>query len=386
MAAPRIVPRTQVYPLTSGEVLAPGARFTPKLENLPRDVNGFPAHVLGMYVRLVITYSAVAATMAQAAQGWRLFNAIQSWTLKVKDHSFFDQLRGERLYHDSRRMALSDVITAPSTIADADAANTVVTCDLYVPFANPRPPFGAEYDGAIPVACLRPGDLQLIMSASTGLGISGLTWSTATLSLWAEIHHGTQLRIPTPWSVKVREDSSTTISETPNGFLHYVDFFDSHAMEVPNASAYTGLRVAIGDAELPAQTFTDRCLEHNINVGKKGVVSTALSLSAPEFLPLIRPGAGELLTRQPRGKMRIQFTARPNITTSAIQYREHGVRSDAYMRGMYERLEAKAPISIETRSAKKHAPTWLQPHLDASVAWPRMEYGGVAERASFRGR
>lgn len=384
---------------TGGDA-APGKTLRIDWEAIRSDVGGFPKMLMFLILNIELTYSTVAATMPAAMQAERLADVIQSFTMKLGDQVVIDNLRGLFLFHDSRRCNGLDIAVTPlpsQDIADADTTNATVNFDLVIPMTPGQLASGAELDGALPIAVLRKDDIQIKLSGAVGStgdfgGFPGVTWSASTVQVIAVWAATRKLTLPTHWQVRTLDDSRKDFTvQPPAGYLYYLDIFvpDRTADYAFNHTDFKNIQVTIGSGQL--EQWSDPSIPATLqNLRAKLQDSGSqerLSLSAPEYVPLIQDPRGSLASEQPTGPVKVHIGARGSHETTSLIYRTRGTRDDAWRTILYQRLEVPnggaLGVAVQTADGMS-PPDSLRPHLAEEVFWPGMPFEGVVRARSAK--
>lgn len=362
--------------------------IVPQLASMPRALNGFPLHVTHLLITLTVAFATTANTMEKSMPPIKVYNALRSVGLKIGAHRFIPDLRGAEVAHDSRRMNVGHVFTVPAALPDADATPSR-TFTLAIPIGLPASAVGAERDGVIPVCALRDGDLEIVLAGANDAQHAGVVITAITdLTVDVRLEPLHQLRVPTAWGVRRAEAGDVKdLLLNPSGFMYYLDLFDPRQETPAIAPAVYGpIEIAIGQAELKRQEVRQLANLHELEVARHlaGAGYAPVSTTAPEYLPIARSYWNDLVTRQPRGNVKVSLPDKVGLTTWSAYYRERGVMSREYQVEMLTRIGVPADIDpakvrAESRAAKKRAPAWLVPHLDLSLTWEGMPYPAIAE-------
>lgn len=392
-------PHIFVQRLYDATAAAPDSRHTPRMSNLQSELNGYPVHALGLLIRLDLLINKVAATMPGDAPGERGYNAIGSLRVGIGNgaHLFVRDVRGSALALDSKRICGFEFGAGYGVFTDADATNQAHTREIFVPFAHRPGVAGAEDDGAIPIAAFGDSDLQLQIGSAGALG-TGITLVSCGISVDVVCAPRHKLLMPTAW--QVREETTTeTIAIRPiDGFLHYLEIADlMNFAPAANGNFPQGIRLTIDNAIGPLHGFDQYVRAHNFSnlFEQKGGFfgsfnAEATSQAACKSVPLV-PNYGDLITKQPRGPVKIETPGRVAASMTLV-YRTNGYRTEAYMDAFLRRfgtslqeLSMSGGV-LEVQSARGGAPNHLIPSLPAAVRWPSIPFAALRENAALRER
>lgn len=373
-------PKTVYRQIHHQTTVALGARITPSLDSVQKELAGFPLHVRGMLITYVLSVTTVAASMPALMAGWKLWGALRV-LFSMGTHRFIPELPGTALYHDSRRMFTHvPGLQKPGNLPDADSGPASITLQMYVPFALPQAPDGAERDGVIPVAALRDGDLVFQIGSGSDLNHTGVSYTVTSLTVDFLMEPLHQLRVPTAWGIRRADSAQKVLLLQPQGFLYYLDLFDpTVTTPLVDPNTYGRVQVTIGSGLLESNTIAELQRAYEIAAVEAvglGDGSFGVSQTAPDAVSVIRPYWGGLITRQPRGAVKIDLPDK-SVSQYAVQYRERGMRTDEFRRFVYGRLGVGPGVKSEVRASKKSAPSWLIPHLDEHVRWPGMPFAAL---------
>lgn len=146
-----------------------------------------------------------------------------------------------------------------------------------------------------------------------------MTLDNCTVEIDADVVALHQVRMPAPW--EARTINTTKLEDTfePVGPIFYADAFDPGQQEIPNlTNVYAGnIQLMVGDGKLDQQTLTEFLRLHILELHRNGFASRQpvgdfFDASAPPCLPLIRTQAGDLVSRQPIGRVKVKFASRPH--------------------------------------------------------------------------
>lgn len=389
----REIPKSFQHEFHRQTAIPLGSQIAPRLETVPRDLSGFPLHARGMVITLVLSVTTVAATMPVLMAGYKLWNALRV-SLTVGQHRFLPDISAVHLFQDSRRMQPHHAhFGAPADLADADTSNVATVLRMYVPFALPAAPHGAEYDGVIPIAMLRDGDMVVQIGSGSDLSHAGVTYTVTSLAMEFELEPLPRLRVPTAWAVRrAQAGSLNDLLFQPSGFLYYLSLMEP-TINTPliDPALYGRVEVAVGSGQLRSMTIEQLQNQYALAVTRALGLSIAqvspviprgdAANTAPDTCELIRPYWRDLVSRQPKGAVKISLPDKSGSLTSwGVTYRERGTRYDRYRQEVYARLGVSgsaSEVQVEVRSAKKSAPDHLVPHLDEAIYWPGQPFAAL---------
>ena len=274
--------------------------------------------------------------------------------------------------------------TAPGNdVPDADGAPTV-TMYLYIPFALPNGAEGTEMDGALPVRAFRREDFSITINPDLG-GFPGVTVTSVDVDAYADwdVYH--KLLVPPFWRIRVLQRADLEFVTDPGaGFLYYADIFDTEqtAGWSLDHSDYANIQVSVADGRLEVwPTPTVAALAHNMRARLDDLGAVQLTLGAEEFVPLIQEiRGGGLSSKQPMGRIKTKVGTRTAHSTTTVQYRTRGTRTDEWRAAIYRRLGVGGENGIQLQPATGGSvPDVLRPHMPEAVVWRGMPYPALVD-------
>lgn len=370
-----------------------GKTHTPRLTDITPELNGYPLHVLGLIFRMTPKVTKVAATMASACPGFRAFNTIENVALSVGhgDHMFIRNMSGMGLRHDSIRIRGKEFNGSYQDLPDADATNAAAQeVELFVPFVHRRNVAGAEFDGAVPIQAFSDSDFSFSIGGAGAFGFAGVTLISASVQVFAVLMPYHKLLMPTAWQIREENHSETVIKRDGDGYYHYLDIVD----RTTNADAtlggiYPTIQLTIDNAVMKNRAPFYWSFEQRIAALQKEHSMEEENEDDPTYIPLI-PNQFDMITRQPRGLVKVEVAGRTSTSTTLIQ-RTQGFRGGKYQDSFLRKfgtstaqLAQDPNARIEVQTARGSAARLLNPSLCAALRWSNMPFAALREGAAFR--
>jgi hypothetical protein len=382
----------QIVQIFSVASAAPDSKHTVRLSQIRRDVNGFVTHLEGLLVTLTPNVTKTAAAMTDVCPGERLYDVIRNVDFGIGGgaHLFLRNLRGLDLLHDSTRILGTEYESSYQDLADADAAAADHVRKLFIPFAHRGRLSGAEDDGIIPAALLGDEDFSFSIG-SAGCIAAGVALNSCSVKIEAVLKYHHKLLVPSAWQVRSESTVDQPIQRAGDGYWQYFDIIDHDtALTRVITSVYPDkLKLSVDASEGTDRQASDYVEDDILATKRANPALDVPSTSAFTAIPII-PNRRDLITRQPKGPVKIEFMTRTTAKTTWIA-RTNGFHTGAYTAAVLSRLgvteealKADAQCVLAVQSARGGAPKHLRSSLPYALTYGRMPWAVPREGAAFK--
>lgn len=382
----------QIVQIFSVASAAPDSRHTVRLSQIRRDVNGFVTHLEGLIVTIAASLTKTASAMTGACPGERVYDVIRNVDFGIGGgaHLFLRNLRGLDLLHDSVRILGKEYESSYQDLADADASAATHTRKLFIPFAHRGRVSGAEDDGIIPAALLGDEDLSFTIG-SAGCIAAGVTLVSCTVTIQAVLRFHHKLLVPTAWQVRSESTVDQPIQRAGDGYWQYLDIIDHDtALDRTITTVYPDkLKLSVDASEGTDRQAADYVEDDILATMRANPAFDTPSSTTFTAIPII-PNRRDLITRQPKGPVKIEFMTRTTAKTTWIA-RTNGYHNGAYTAAVLQRLgvtedslKSDAQAVVAVQSARGGAPKHLRSSLPYALTYGRMPWAVPREGAAFK--
>ena len=365
MSLPEYIPATTVKVALSTTDHAPGKSVTLDLRDLQRyaRLGERAGHIAGMTISFDLDLATVAASMAEAETTNRALREwVQNFTIEAAKHRYFDNVDGHHLevYREGIHNNADPFFSGTSSIPDADATLSNVTCAFHVPLA-----YGADipeeyrYDRVLPLA-LFGGDLPAFVTYDLQqqliAGVSVAAVNSVTLHL--DLVYLEYFNVPTAFRAHTWRQQNLVHVIRPEGAVDQLVVINDGTTAANRSHSDYRLTSLTANGEDVLGVREATIADLNAMNRQRGGSEYTAPLSRADRVEIVRPRYHDRrATKMLRGNLRAQFSARPSHFSAEEWFMvDTGLMTDKYARDYLDALGAPpgTPMVSRSRGKREH--------------------------------